>query len=109
VDIRDLKNAVTNAEKAIVSTAHIDDARTHRERRTRAREALRRPGITENEVWGASNRVSGSPHLPVPISQQSVDAEPIEPCAPRDVILATAWIIAWAPAVVILANVIGSI
>jgi hypothetical protein len=74
----------------------------------RLRAALR-AGITETEVWGTSNRVFGSPHLPVPIPQQSVDDERIEPCAPRDIILATAWIIAWALTVFILANVIGSI
>jgi hypothetical protein len=68
-----------------------------------------RPGLTENEVWGTSNRVFGSPHLPVSIPQQSADDEPIEPCAPRDVIVATAWIVAWALTVFVLANVIGSI
>jgi hypothetical protein len=67
------------------------------------------PSITENEVWGTSNRVFGSPHLPVPVPQQSADDEPIEPCAPRDVIVATAWIVAWALTVFVLANVIGSI
>ena len=56
-----------------------------------------------------SNRVFGSPHLPVPIPQQSADDEPIERCAPRDVALAAAWIVAWALTVFILANVIGSI
>lgn len=68
-----------------------------------------RGSITENEVWGTSNRVFGSPHLPVPIPQQSARDEPIEPCAPRDIILATAWIIAWALTVFILAKVIGSV
>jgi hypothetical protein len=71
--------------------------------------ATLRPGITESEVWDTSNRVFGAPHLPVPIPQQSADDEPIEPCAPRDVIVATAWIIAWALTVFVLANVIGSI
>jgi hypothetical protein len=65
------------------------------------------PSITENEVWGTSNRVFGSPHLPVPIPQQSAEDEPIEPRAPREVIVATAWIIAWALTVFILANVLG--
>jgi hypothetical protein len=55
------------------------------------------------------SRVFGSPHLPVPIPQQSADDDPIDPCAPRDVIEATAWIIAWALTVFIVANVIGSI
>ena len=68
-----------------------------------------RGSITENEVWGTSNRVFGSPHLPVPIPQQSADDEPIEPYAPGDILLATAWIIAWALTVFILANGIGSI
>ena len=68
-----------------------------------------RGSVTENEVWGTSNRAFGSPHLPVPIPQRSADDEPIEPCAPRGIILATAWIIAWALTVLILANVIGSI
>ena len=72
------------------------------------RNADGRPAV-ENEVWGSSTRVSGSPHLPVPIPRQSADDEPIEPCAPRDVIVATAWIIAWALTVVVLANIIGSI
>jgi hypothetical protein len=94
---------VTNVEKSIVPTVHIDDARRHRER------ATLRPGITENELWGTSNRMFGSPHLPVPIPQQSADDEPIEPCTLRDVVVATAWIIAWALTVFILANVIGSI
>ena len=71
--------------------------------------ATLRPGITENEVRGTSNRVFGSPHLPVPIPQQSADDEPIEPCAPGDVIVATAWIIAWTLTVFVLANVIWSI
>jgi hypothetical protein len=30
-----------------------------------------RLGIAENEIWGTSDRVFGSPHLPVPIPQQS--------------------------------------
>ena len=50
----------------------------------------------------------GSPHLPVPIPRESADDEPIEPCAPREVIVATAWIVAWALTVLILADVIGS-
>jgi hypothetical protein len=53
--------------------------------------------------------VFGSPHLPVPIRQQSADDDPIEACAPREVIVATAWIIGWALTVFILANVTGSI
>jgi hypothetical protein len=55
-----------------------------------------------------SNRVFGSPHLPVPLRQQPADDDRIERCAPRDVIVATAWIIAWALTVLILANVIAS-
>lgn len=74
-----------------------------------ARTSQARGSITENEVWSTSNRVFGSPHLPVPIPQQSADDEPIEPCAPRDILLATAWIIAWALTVFVLATVIGSI
>jgi hypothetical protein len=65
------------------------------------------PSITENEVRGRSNRVFGSPHLPVSIPRQSAEDEPIEPCAPREVIVATAWIIAWALTVFIVANVLG--
>jgi hypothetical protein len=71
--------------------------------------ATSRPGIREHEARGTCNRLFGSPHLPVPIPRQSADDEPIEPCAPHDVILATAWIIAWALTVLILANVIRSI
>ena len=52
-----------------------------------------------------TDRVFGSPHLPVPMPRQSADDEPFEPCAPRDVIVATAWIIAWALTVFIVANV----
>jgi hypothetical protein len=78
-------------------------------RDSRSMRATLRPNITEDEVWGASNRVFGSPHLPVPIPQHSAEDEPIEPCAPRDVIVATAWIIVWALTVFIVANVIGSI
>ena len=55
------------------------------------------------------NRVFGSPHLPVPIRQESADDDPIERCAPRDVVVATAWIVVWALTVFILANVIASI
>jgi hypothetical protein len=91
------KDAVTNEEKSIVPTAIM-----------RLRATLR-PGIAENEVCGTSDRVFGSPHLTVPIPRQSADDEPIEPCDLRDVIVATAWIIAWALTVFILANVIGSI
>jgi hypothetical protein len=68
-----------------------------------------RADIAENEVSGTSDRVFGSPHLPVPIPQQSADDEPSGPYDLRDVIVATAWIIAWALTVFILANVIGSI
>jgi hypothetical protein len=53
--------------------------------------------------------VFGSPHLPVPIRQESADDDPIERCAPRDVVVATAWIVVWALTVFILANVIASI
>ena len=105
---------MSDAEKSIVqidddelatlrANASVCDAATVRLR------ATLRPGITKNEVWGTSNRVFGSPHLPVPIPQQSADDEPIEPCAPRDVIVATAWIVASALTVFVLANVIGSI
>jgi hypothetical protein len=45
----------------------------------------------------------------VPIPQRSADDDQIEPCALREVIVATAWIIAWALTVFILANVIASI
>jgi hypothetical protein len=108
---------VTNAEKSILPTAHIDDARMQRERlgidrvERAGHLALANAGvrIAENEVWGTSKRVFGSPHLPVPMPRPSADDEPIEPCDLRDVIVATAWIIAWALTVFILANVIGSI
>ena len=50
--------------------------------------------------------VLGSPHLPVPIPRQSADDEPIEPCAPRDVIVAAAWVIAWALTVFVLAGMV---
>jgi hypothetical protein len=53
--------------------------------------------------------VFGSPHLLVPFHKQSAEDEPIEPFAPREVIVATAWIIAWALTVFIVADVIGSI
>jgi hypothetical protein len=74
-----------------------------------ARTSQVRGSTTENEVRATSNRVFGSPHLPVPTPQQFAGDEPIEPCAPRDIILATAWIIAWALTVFILATVMGSI
>jgi hypothetical protein len=64
---------------------------------------------TQSHPRDTSNRVFGSPHLPVPIPQQSADDEPIEPCAPRGIILATGWIIAWALTALIVANVIGPI
>lgn len=105
---------MSDAEKSIVqidddelatlrANASVCDAATVRLR------ATLRPGITKNEVWGTSNRVFGSPHLLVPFHKQSAEDEPIEPFAPREVIVATAWIIAWALTVFIVADVIGSI
>jgi hypothetical protein len=104
---------VSDAEKSIVqidddelatvrANAFVCHAATVRLR------ATLRPNITDNDVWGTSNRVFGSPHLPVPIPQPSAQDEPIEPCAPREAIVATAWIIAWALTVFMVANVIGS-
>jgi hypothetical protein len=76
----------------------------------RAQQPQSPPAMTRAAPNGRGcNRVFASPHLPVPIPQQSADDDPIEPCAPRDVVVATAWIIAWALTVFILANVIGSI
>jgi hypothetical protein len=88
---------------------HAARQRVRLRRGNRALRATLRPGITKNEVWGTSNRVFGSPHLPVPFHKQSAEDEPIEPFAPREVMVATAWIIAWALTVFIVADVIVSI
>ena len=96
VQIEDDELATVRADASVLHAATV-----------RLRSTLR-PNITDNDVCGTSNRAFGSPHLPVPIPQQSAEDEPIEPCAPREVIVATAWIIAWALTVVMVANMMGS-